>query len=202
MLQETPWDENISIQETPQETIGETSCDKGSSMAPPQHAKGMEYWPPSESLTQDKLFQLLMGLQSQNQTNEWVITIANQDESKLPSPPKPKPYKGGNYQAYYNFCYQLDQYIKQKPQAFYNKEQKITYGQRWLEGPIAASWTQHQLSVDMEAYTLKEFKQYCWMKSPHGGTTCKTPCPACWPTQDKIVRCLRERQEGVSFSVV
>ena len=140
--------------------MGETPRDEGSSTAPPQHAEGMEYRPPPEPLTRDELFQLLMGLQSQNQTNERVITIADRDESKLPSPPEPKPYKGGNYQAYYNFCYQLDQYIEQKSQAFYNEERKITYGQRRLEGPIAASWTQHRLSVDMEAYTLKDFKQY------------------------------------------
>ena len=105
MLQETPWDENTSIQETPQEAIGETPHDKGSSTAPPQHAEGMEYQPPPEPLTQDKLFQLLMGLQSQNQINEQVITIANQDKSKLSSPPKSKLYKEDNYQAYYNFCY-------------------------------------------------------------------------------------------------
>lgn len=50
------------------------------------------------------------------------------DEVKLPSPLEPKAYKGNDYHTYYNFCWQLDQYIEQKPRAFLTEERKIIYG--------------------------------------------------------------------------
>lgn len=78
----------------------------------------------------------------------------------MPSPPEPKAYKGNDYRAYYNFCRQLDQYIEQKPKAFPTEERKITYGQMRLDGPIAASWTLHRSTLNIEEYTLEEFKEY------------------------------------------
>ena len=89
------------------------------------------------------------------------ITIDDwHNEVKLPSPLESKAYKGNNYYAYYNFCWQLDQYIEQKPRAFLTKERKITYGQMQLDGSITTSWALHWSTINIKEYNLQDFKDY------------------------------------------
>lgn len=44
--------------------------------------------------------------------------------------------------------------------AFLTEEHKITYGQMKLDGLIAASWAQHWSTIEIENYTLGNFKEF------------------------------------------
>lgn len=124
------------------------------------NSQGSQHTPNSESSLSQKLQALKAEVEHLGQGKQAAPRQFVDDEEKLPDPPEPEFYKGHDYKAFRYFVGRLDNYIEQKPEAFYSEERKIRYAQRRLKGTIAQQWDRHKSTIDLATYKLDDFKSF------------------------------------------